>query len=66
LEPKDTAVFQEFPLLNGGYLFSAFQEASDNQKLDYRLFGFPKELIEMSYYYEKAIPQNLLTNKNTS
>jgi uncharacterized protein (DUF2141 family) len=51
LEAGNTSVSQELLLPNGEYVISAFQDANNNQRLDYNLFGVPRELVGMSNYF---------------
>jgi uncharacterized protein (DUF2141 family) len=56
LEAENTSVFKELSLPNGEYLISAFQDANNNQRLDYNLFGIPRELVGMSNYFGRGFP----------
>jgi len=71
LEAQNTNVFQELSLPNGEYVISAFQDANNNQRLDYNLFGVPRELVGMSNYFGRGYPsknfdrQKILVNNST-
>ena len=71
LEAQNTNVFQELSLPNGEYVISAFQDANYNQRLDYNLFGVPRELVGMSNYFGRGYPsknfdrQKILVNNST-
>jgi uncharacterized protein (DUF2141 family) len=54
LEAENTSITQELSLPNGEYVISAFQDANNNQKLDYNLFGVPRELVGMSNYFVRG------------
>jgi uncharacterized protein (DUF2141 family) len=56
LESNSTVVSQEVSLPAGDYVISGFQDANNNQKLDYRLLGIPRELVAISNYDGKGIP----------
>ena len=56
LESNRTVLSQEVSLPPGNYLISAFQDTNGNQKLDYGLFGIPRELIGISNYDGKGFP----------
>jgi uncharacterized protein (DUF2141 family) len=56
LEPNNTVVSQVVSLPAGDYVISGFQDANNNQKLDYRLLGIPRELVAISNYDGKGIP----------
>ena len=71
IEAQNTNVFQELSLPNGEYVISAFQDANYNQRLDYNLFGVPRELVGMSNYSGRGYPsknfdrQKILVNNST-
>jgi uncharacterized protein (DUF2141 family) len=56
LEANDSNLSKEILLPDGEYVFSPYQDANNNKKLDYNLFGVPKELIGMSNYFGKGYP----------
>jgi uncharacterized protein (DUF2141 family) len=56
LEANNTIISQEISLPDGEYVISAYQDANNNQSLDYNLFGVPKELIGMSNYFGRGYP----------
>ena len=56
LEADRTVVSQEVSLPAGQYVVSGFQDTNKNQKLDYGLFGIPKELVAISNYDGKGFP----------
>jgi uncharacterized protein (DUF2141 family) len=71
LEANNTVLYQELLLPNGEYVISVFQDANNNQELDYGLFGVPKELVGLSNYFGKGYPsksfdkQKILINNST-
>jgi uncharacterized protein (DUF2141 family) len=71
LKDNNTTVSQETSLPSGEYVISAFQDANGNGKLDYGLFGVPKELVAISNYFGKGYPsksfdkQKVLINNMT-
>jgi len=56
LEADNTIISQELSLPNGEYVISAYQDANNNGKLDYGMFGIPKELVGISNYFGKGYP----------
>jgi len=56
LEANNVTISHEVSLKNGEYVISAYQDANNNGKLDYELFGVPKELVGMSNYFGKGYP----------
>ncbi|MDR0301641.1 MAG: DUF2141 domain-containing protein [Treponema sp.] len=56
LQSDKAAISREVSLLPGEYVVSAFQDANNNVKLDYGLFGIPKELVGISNYSGKGFP----------
>jgi uncharacterized protein (DUF2141 family) len=71
LQPNSAILTHEISLPNGEYLISAYQDANNNQRLDYGLFGIPKELVGLSNYLGKGNPsknfdkQKILVNNST-
>jgi uncharacterized protein (DUF2141 family) len=71
LEANSAILSKELLLPNGEYVISAFQDANNNQKLDYGLFSIPKELVGISNYFGKGYPsknfekQKILINNTT-
>ena len=56
LQDNRAVVSVEFSLPPGEYVISAFQDANNNKKMDYGLFGIPKELVGISNYNGKGFP----------
>ena len=56
LESTSTTLSQEVTLPAGEYVVSAFQDANNNQKLDFGLFGIPRELVGISNYFGRGFP----------
>ena len=71
LQANNTVISREFSLPNGEYVISAFQDSNNNQRLDYNLFGVPRELVGMSNYFGRGYPsknfdrQKILVNNST-
>jgi uncharacterized protein (DUF2141 family) len=71
LEDNNTILSQELSLPAGEYLITAWQDANGNVKMDYGLFGVPKELVGLSNYFGKGYPsksfdkQKVLINNTT-
>jgi uncharacterized protein (DUF2141 family) len=71
LKDNNATVSQEVSLPSGEYVVSAFQDANGNEKMDYGLFGIPKELVAISNYFGKGFPsrsfdkQKVLINNST-
>jgi uncharacterized protein (DUF2141 family) len=71
LEADSAIISHELSLPSGEYVISAFQDANGNGKLDYGLFGAPKELAGMSNYFGKGYPsksfdkQKITVNNST-
>jgi uncharacterized protein (DUF2141 family) len=58
LELRDSgaSASQQVSLPPGEYVVSAFQDANNNQKMDYNLIGIPRELVGISNYDGKGLP----------
>jgi uncharacterized protein (DUF2141 family) len=56
LEAVNTTMVQELSLPNGEYVISAIQDANNNKKMDYGLFGIPRELFGISNYNGRGFP----------
>jgi len=71
LEADNTIKSQVVSLPAGEYVVSAFQDTNNNVRLDYGLFGVPKELVGISNYSGKGFPsksfdkQKILINNST-
>ena len=71
LEDNNTILSQELSLPTGEYVITAWQDANGNVKMDYGLFGVPKELVGLSNYFGKGYPsksfdkQKIFINKMT-
>jgi len=47
---------QEFLLPNGHYVITVIQDANNNKRLDFVLFGIPRELVGISNFNGKGLP----------
>jgi len=56
LEAANTTIFQELLLPNGEYVITAIQDANNNKKLDFGLFGIPRELVGISNFNGRGFP----------
>ena len=56
IESAADVVTKEVTLPAGDYLIFAFQDTNNNQKLDFRLFGIPREPIGVSNYFGRGFP----------
>ena len=56
LEDSTSVISKEVTLPYGEYVISAFQDANNSKKLEYGLFGVPKELVAISNYFGKGLP----------
>jgi uncharacterized protein (DUF2141 family) len=71
LEAANTTIAQELLLPNGEYVITAIQDANNNKRLDFGLFGIPKELLGISNYNGRGFPsknferQKILVDKTT-
>jgi len=71
LGDNNTVAFQEVSLPAGEYIITAYQDANGNMKMDYGLFGVPKEIFGISNYFGKGYPsksfdkQKILINSMT-
>jgi uncharacterized protein (DUF2141 family) len=71
LEADNTILSQELSLPSGEYVITAYQDANNNQRIDYGLFGIPKELVGMSNYSGNGYPsknfdrQKIMVNNST-
>jgi uncharacterized protein (DUF2141 family) len=72
LDAANTIIAQELLLPNGEYVITAIQDANNNKKLDYGLFGIPRELVGISNFNGKGFPsrnferQKILVNETTT
>ena len=51
-----TAVTLDVTLPVGEYVISAYQDSNGNNRMDYRLFGIPRELVAMSNFNGRGFP----------
>ena len=71
LEAVNTTMVQELSLPNGEYVISAIQDANNNKKMDFGLFGIPRELFGISNYNGRGFPsrnfdrQKILIDRTT-
>jgi len=56
LKADNRTLSQELSIANGEYVIAAFQDTNNNQKLDYGLFGIPRELVGVSNYSGRGFP----------
>jgi len=56
LEASNTFLSYDITLPTGEYLISVYQDANNNQRLDYGLFGVPKEIVGLSNYFGRGYP----------
>jgi len=56
IQSDKALIIKEAELPRGEYVIVAFQDANNNKKLDYGLFGIPKEMFGISNYYGKGFP----------
>ena len=56
LKADNKTLSQELSIANGEYVIAAFQDTNNNQKLDYGLFGIPRELVGVSNYFGRGFP----------
>jgi uncharacterized protein (DUF2141 family) len=56
LQADRASVSKEVSLVRGEYVVSAFQDANNNRKLDYGLFGIPREIVDIYKYYRRGLP----------
>ena len=56
LGDNNTVASQEVSLPAGEYIITAYQDANGNGKMDYGLFGVPKEIFGISNYFGKDYP----------
>ena len=47
---------RELLLPNGEYVISAIKDANNNKRLDFGLFGIPRELLGISNYNGRGFP----------
>ena len=68
---NNAVVSQEVSLPAGEYVITGWQDANGNGKMDYGLFGVPKEFFAISNYFGKGFPtksfdkQKILINNKT-
>jgi uncharacterized protein (DUF2141 family) len=71
MQSNGAILTHELSLPNGEYVITAYQDANNNQGLDYGLFGVPKELVGLSNYFGRGNPskkfdrQKILVNNST-
>jgi uncharacterized protein (DUF2141 family) len=71
LEAINTTIVQELSLPNGEYVITALEDANNNKKFDFGLFGIPRELIGISNYNGRGFPsrnfdrQKILVDRTT-
>ena len=71
LEDDNTIISHRLSLPVGEYVLTVCQDANGNGKIDYGLFGIPKELVGISNYFGKGYPsksfdkQKILINNMT-
>jgi uncharacterized protein (DUF2141 family) len=71
IEAIRTTMIQELSLPNGEYVISAFQDANNNKRMDFGLFGIPRELFGISNYNGRGFPsrnfdrQKILIDRTT-
>jgi uncharacterized protein (DUF2141 family) len=56
LQADTVSITKEVSLARGEYVVSAFQDANNNQKIDYGLLGIPKEIVGISNYFGRGFP----------
>jgi len=71
IKADNTTMAQELILPNGEYVITAIQDANNNKRLDFGLFGIPRELVGISNFYGRGFPfknferQKILIDKTT-
>ena len=55
-EPVSATLTRVFPLPAGEYVISAYQDANGNGRVDFGLFGIPKELVGVTNYFGRGFP----------
>jgi len=71
LKAINTTMVQELSLPNGEYVITVIQDANNDQRLDFGLFGIPRELVGISNYNGKGFPsrnfnrQKILIDRTT-
>jgi len=71
LEAVNATMVRTLSLPYGEYVVSAFQDANNNKRMDYGLFGIPRELFGISNYNGRGFPsknfdrQKILIDKAT-
>ena len=71
MQSNNATLTHEISLSNGEYVITAYQDANNNQRIDYGLFGIPKELVGMSNYSGSGYPsknfdrQKIMVNNST-
>jgi len=71
IKADNTTMAQEFLLPYGEYVITAIQDANNNKKLDFGLFGIPRELVGISNFDGRGLPsrnfkrQKILIDKTT-
>lgn len=57
-EANSTIISHELTIPHGEYAIAMFQDSNNNGRLDYGLFGIPRELVGMSNYFGRGFPAN--------
>ncbi|MDR1803099.1 MAG: DUF2141 domain-containing protein [Treponema sp.] len=71
LEAINTTMVQKLSLPGGEYVISAIQDANNNKRMDFGLFGIPRELFGISNYNGRGFPsrnfdrQKILIDRTT-
>ena len=71
MQSNSATLTHEISLPNGEYLITVYQDANNNQRIDYGLFGIPKELVGMLNYSGSGYPsknfdrQKIMINNST-
>ena len=71
-EPVSTTLLKIFPLPAGEYVMSAYQDANNNGRVDFGLFGIPKELVGITNFFGRGFPsrnfdrQKILVERTTA
>jgi uncharacterized protein (DUF2141 family) len=55
----NSVLIKQLSLPPGDYVISAFQDENGNQKLDYGMFGVPREMIGLSNYFGRGLPTKI-------
>ena len=65
LGDNNANISHRLSLPHGEYVISAFQDTNGNGKLDYGLFGIPKELVGISSYFGEGFPSKSFDKQKT-